>query len=305
LIVQSLPYILLLGTIFGTTLIASRFGISQFDPIAYIALRFLLASLGYIFIYSFSINGRKWPKDRQVWKHASLLGIFGTVMPMTFLIYSLQLQSSGLTAILITTAPAITLLMAHFFLDDEKLTRAKVAGVMLALIGAVLLSVLGESGLPDVSRANPVGYILVITAMLFGSGMIIYARKYMSGLSSFDVGAVRNLSAGIAILPVFLFITGVDFSRVELSGYLALGWAAVAGTFVAMLLEFYIIKRFGATSAVMTAYVIPVVAGIGGVLLLDETFTRGMLLGMALIILGIAIINRGSTKREIPSIEPV
>ena len=119
MITKSLPYIVLLGSIYGTTLMASRFSVGQFDPISYIALRLSIASLGYLLMYAFSFQGRSWPKDRQLWKHASLLGVFGTAIPMAFIVISLQYQSSGLTAVLITTSPAITVLLAHYFLPDE------------------------------------------------------------------------------------------------------------------------------------------------------------------------------------------
>lgn len=306
MITKSLPYIVLLGSIYGTTLMASRFSVGQFDPISYIALRLSIASLGYLLMYAFSFQGRSWPKDRQLWKHASLLGVFGTAIPMAFIVISLQYQSSGLTAVLITTSPAITVLLAHYFLPDEPLTRRKIVGIALALLGALLLALLGESGIPDVTRANPAAYLLVMTAMLFGSIMIVYARKYMRALSSFDVGAVRNISAALVVLPISLFIVGIDLSQVTLSGYLALGWASIVGTLIGMFLEFYIIKRFSATTTAMTAYIIPIVAGIGGVLLLHETFTSGMLLGALLIILGIASLNRASSpKNGLPEIEVV
>ena len=141
--------------------------------------------------------------------------------------------------------------------------------------------------------------------MLFGSIMIIYTRKYMRELSAFDVGAVRMFTATLLILPISLFFIGMDFSNVDLSGILALGWASIVGTLAGMLLELSIIKRFGATSAAMTAYIIPIVAGFGGIVLLDETFTPGMLVGMALIIIGIAVINRSKPMEDIPTIEPV
>jgi drug/metabolite transporter (DMT)-like permease len=60
-----------------------------------------------------------------------------------------------------------------------------------------------------------------------------------------------------------------------------------------MMLAFYNIQRFGATSSAITAYIIPIVATVGGVLLLDETITTTMLLGMAVIIAGIGLLNRG------------
>ena len=56
--------------------------------------------------------------------------------------------------------------MAHFFLPDESLNRQKIMGVGLALGGALLLLMLGETGLPDVSHASPIGYGLVTVAMM-------------------------------------------------------------------------------------------------------------------------------------------
>jgi drug/metabolite transporter (DMT)-like permease len=54
---------------------------------------------------------------------------------------------------------------------------------------------------------------------------------------------------------------------------------------------FYNVKRFGATAAAMTLYIVPVVATLGGALVLGEEITSGMLGGMALIVCGIAILN--------------
>jgi drug/metabolite transporter (DMT)-like permease len=79
---------------------------------------------------------------------------------------------------------------------------------------------------------------------------------------------------------------------VTLQGYTALFYAAVAGNFAGMFLAFYNVKRFGATAAAMTDYVIPVVAGLGGILLLGEQITRGMIGGMLLVAAGLTLINR-------------
>lgn len=296
--IQAIPYVLLLGVLFGTTLIASRFSVGQFEPTTYISLRLVLASLGYFFLYVFSGQRRKWPTGRNLWKHAGLLGVFGTAVPMVFLVTSLKFQSSGMTSILITLGPAITVVMAHFVLPEEPLTKRKTVGVVIALSGALLLVLLGESGIPDVSQANPIGYFLVLTAMVCGSATTVYARKYMTDLDAVQVASVRIFVAALVVVPLSLLIIGFDLSRVNQQGYLALGWASLTGTFLAMLIAFYNIKRFGATTAAMTAYVIPVVASIGGMLVLNEEITSGMLAGMALIVIGITVINQKT--RRIP-----
>ncbi|RMG97011.1 MAG: DMT family transporter [Chloroflexi bacterium] len=291
--IQALPYITLLAFLFGSTLIASRFSVGQYHPTTYIGLRLVLASLGHLAVYA--LWRRAWPRDKRLWWHATVLGVLGTAVPMTGIVSSLQYLSSGLASVLITTNPAITVVMAHFFLADEKLNRRKTAGVLLALGGAFLLAVRGESGLPDVSQANPLGYVLVLTAMLFGSGATIYARKYMQHMDSFDVASVRMFAAALVVMPLSVLFFGFDMTAVTPTGYFALGYASLVGTFLGMLLAFYNIKRFGATASAMTAYIIPIVAGLGGVLFLGERVTAGMLLGVGLIVAGIWLINRRET----------
>lgn len=287
---EALPYIILLGILFGSSLVVSRFSVGQFQPLTYIGLRLGLAGLAHIAVYVFS-RSRQWPQGRHLWSRAAVLGIFATAIPMTGIVSSLQYQSSGVTSVLITTGPALTVLMAHFLLPDESLTRRKGVGVILALAGAFLLAVRGESGLPDVERASPVGYLLVLGAMVSASASTVFARKYMRDLETFDVASVRMWVAALAIIPISLLLEGFDLSQVTGQGYGALLYAAFVGTFAGMMLAFYNIQRFGATASAVTAYIIPIVASLGGVLILGETITTGMLLGMALIVGGVAIIN--------------
>ena len=221
-----------------------------------------------------------------------LLGSVGTAVPMTAIVTSLQYQSSGITSLLLTTGPAFTVLLAHFMLPDEKLTLRKSIGILLALAGASLLALKGESGLPDVAQANPLGYALVLIAMVVASITTIYTRKYMNDYDTFDVASIRMWAAAATVMPLSLLFVGFDISNVTLAGYGALAYAALVGTFSGMMLAFYNIQRFGATASALVSNLIPIVAGIGGVFLLGEQFTQTMLIGMVMILLGIGIINQ-------------
>lgn len=297
--VQAVPYVVLLGFFFGSTLIASRFGVGQFHPTTYIGLRMVLASLGHVAF--FTLSQRNWPKDPRLWFHAGLLGVFGTAVPMTAIVTSLLYQSSGITSILLTAGPAMTVLMAHFALADERLSWRKGAGVALALSGAALLTLRGENGLPDISQSSPIGYGLVLLAMVCGSAMTIYARKFMQPFDSMQVASVRMFTAALVVMPLSVLVVGFNLQAVTEQGYFALGYAALIGTFGGFILAFHNIKRFGATAAAMTLYVVPVVAGFGGVMILGEIITPGMLAGTTLIVSGVALINhRGRTAAAMP-----
>lgn len=293
---QAYPYILLLGVMFGTTLLASRFSVAQYSPLTYLGLRLAIAALGHVIVYVFHFARRRWPRDRRLWKHAIVLGVLGTALPMTCIVFSLQYLSSGMASILITANPAVTVLLANFLLDDEPLSWRKGIGVVFAICGATLLVVLGETGLPDVEASDPIGYALIIAGMMVSSAMVIYVRKYMRDFEFYDISSARMIVAALAVMPLSLLLVGFDLSGVDRMGYLALLYAAIIGTFIAMVVQFYNIQRFGATAAVMVAYVIPVISTIGGVFLLGEQITVGMLLGMALIAVGVWLINRGSIR---------
>jgi drug/metabolite transporter (DMT)-like permease len=294
MITEALPFILLQGLLFGTTLVASRFSVGQYAPTTYIWLRLVIASLGHLALYGFARKRFPWPKDRQTWKHATVLGVIGTALPMTAIVSSLQFQSSGVTSILITAGPALTVLLAHFFLPDEKLNALKGLGILLALGGALLLIVRGETGLATLERANPLGYLLVLVALLTSAITTIYARRAMRNENTLDVASIRMFTAALTVMPLSILFVGFDLSGVNQQGYLALTYAAIFGTFFGTWIGFFVIKRFGATPSSLVAYIIPIVAGFSGWLLLNEQITSGMLVGSALVLGGIALINRGS-----------
>lgn len=290
----ALPYVLLLGLLFGSTLLVSRFSLGQFAPTTYIWLRLAISCAAFGAVYlagAWRGRGRRLPTGRLLWRDGLVLGIFGTAVPMTAYVVALQYQSAGVTALLLTTAPAVIALMAQFLLPDERLTARKGAGILLALAGAALVVLRGESGLVGVA-GRPLGYAIVMGAILIESYTIIYTRQHCRDYDTVDLTSVRLLVAVAVVAPLSLALVGFDLSAVRPTGYMALLYAAAAGTFGGMMLFLWINQRFGATAASLTSYVLPVVAAAGGVLFLDEAITPVMLAGMALIIGGIATLNQ-------------
>ena len=286
---RSLPYVALLALFFGSSMVASRFSVGRFDPSTYIGLRMAAATVMCLAVYW--LAGKRLPRDPLLWLRAGLLGVFGTAVPMFCVITALQHLSSGVASLLLATGPAMTICLAHFTLPDELLNKRKAFGVALALGGALMLAATGEDGLPDAGQSQSLGYLLVFAGMCASSVMIIFARKHLRGYDAWDVGSIRMFTTGLVALPLSLVTVGFDASAVDGAGWLALAYAALVGTFLGFMLSFYNIKRFGATASVMASYMIPIVAGLGGVLLLNEEFTGTMLAGMAVIVAGIALLQ--------------
>ena len=287
--IQALPYISLSGFFFGSSFIAARFAVGQFGTINYVFLRLFLASLIFGAVYIFDRH-RVWPTDPRLWKHGIVLGFLATVIPMLSFNTALNYLSSGVTAVFRATEPAFIVILAHFVLAGERLTGRKIVGVILALSGVLLLTLRGETGLATLAT-DPIGYLWATLALLGGSLGTVYARKYAQNLSVFDITTVQML-VGTAVLSLFILQQGgLNIEGIDSLGYMALGYGLFIGTIAGFLLFYYNIRRFGATATAITTYIIPIIATLGGVMILDEKLTGGMLAGMGLIISGIAILN--------------
>jgi drug/metabolite transporter (DMT)-like permease len=279
-------------------MVASRYSTEMFNPVIFNGLRLTLASIGFALVYLFRIGQRGWPKGRKLWQHSALIGIIGTAIPMTAVVSSFRFQSSGFTSLLLTVTPAITVIMAHFFLIGERLTSYKWIGIALALGGALMLILRGENGLTGMNQAVPVGYILVFIAVICISLTTIYTRKYMQDFNALDVAGIRIFISAIVMMPFSVLIFRNNLTQIGILGWASLGYATIFGTFLGFMVEFSNIKRFGATSAVMVSYLIPIITSFSGAVLLGEQITMVMFIGMGLIFAGIKLINASTGVRS-------
>ena len=113
----------------------------------------------------------------------------------------------------------------------------------------------------------------------------------MRNLSAFQITSVRAFTTMLITLPLAYFTLGFDFSGVTSVGLTSLFYSSLISSFAGFILSLYIITQFGVATSIMTNYMVPIVASIGGALLLDERITIGMGIGMTIILLGISIIN--------------
>lgn len=290
--IKALPWVILNAFFFGSTLIASRFSVGQYHPLNYVSLRLLLATTAHLIMYLVIIN-RRFPTNRELWMKAAVFGVFGTAINNSTIVMSLEYLSSGMTSVILTTAPALTALEAHFFLPEERLNKRQWIGVGFALGGAALLALAGETGLGE-TATDIRGYIIIFIGIISGSGASIYARRFLHKFDSIDVASIRIFVGTAIVIPFTNFSVGFDTSRVDSTGLLALLWAGLIGTFTGFMTQLQIIQRFGAVSAAMVTYIIPVVGIIGGVVLLDEVITPIMLVGIAIIFVGILLVQQKS-----------
>jgi drug/metabolite transporter (DMT)-like permease len=291
---SSQAYLLIIATssCFAFSIIMARYFVGFLSPYTYNTLRLIISSLAYFMLFAMWKRRFRFPKDKNALRHGLVVGIFDTAAPLMLFVFALQYLSSGITAVFVAISPALVIIMAHFFLPDEQLTLQKGFGALLALAGAIALALSGESGIPNIDQANPLGYVFVTSAVLLVVVMTIYTRKYMQGLKTTDIGAIRTWVATICICFLTFSTGNWNTGTTDLEMLLLIIPIAIIGNFLPFLINFYLIKKFGATSGAMTSYVTPIITIIGGAVFLGEIITLQILVSVIAIIIGIILITR-------------
>ncbi len=230
----------------------------------------------------------------EVWLHGAFIGIPRIGFAPVLFIASLRYISAGVEAIIITTIPVVTALMAWLFLKEPQ-GKAQQAGFAVALAGSLLIIAAGESGLAA-GEGNPLlGGLLALAGVFFASLSGVVARHYAPNHDTASLAVPMFITGGgFAFLAAFLFR---DFQPGDLDAPLwllliALGLGSTLLPFVATL---YAAKHTTAARASLVAYVAPVITVIGGVVILDEVLTPPIIIGGALALTGVVLA--GSSTR--------
>jgi drug/metabolite transporter (DMT)-like permease len=216
-----------------------------------------------------------------------LLGVVNNAAPWTLLAWAQQTLPSGLAGLLMAIVPTSTLLVAAA-VGLERITRTRLVGLLLAL-GGVAVIVAGDLEQP--------GRVLAV-ARSCGDAAVRDRRgaRQAAGLRHGAAADDRDGPGprrGGGQPAGRLADLGPGHVRSRRGDHLARGaLLGMFGTGLAFLVFYVLVERVGATNATLTTYLIPIVAVLGGALLLDERLGLGAVVGGALILLGIWLAQR-------------
>lgn len=218
----------------------------------------------------------------------ALLAVINTAVPFFLIAWGQQYIDSGLAAIFNASAPLFTALFAIPIDRTQRVTGARLAGVVLAFTGVVLL--VGFE-LSSGERAVAGGLAIVAAAACYGVGGLYAGRRF--------VGLPPSLVALGSLAWATLFVLPVGAAQASMLGWesaLSVLYLGVAATGVAYLLYFGLIAGAGASKAVLVTYLVPSIALVYGAVFLEETVTAVSLAGLALVLMGVAL-GTGNVKR--------
>jgi drug/metabolite transporter (DMT)-like permease len=221
-----------------------------------------------------------WTGLRRYARPLLLLGIFNAALPFWLLAWSEKRLDSGLAAVLQASMPLFTALFVYWFARTERVTGARLWGVVIGFLGVVLLVSVQPSG--DVLSALAV----LLTAVLY-AGSSVYAGVRLRDTPALvtSIGALGF--ATLATLPLGLTELPNELPSWKVIGSIvALG---AVGLSIAYLLYFTLIAGAGAPYAALVTYLVPALALVYGAVFLGEPVTASAVGGLLLIVGGVAL----------------
>lgn len=287
----------LLGLVWGSSFLWIKIGVAEIGPFGLAAFRLLFGAIGLLIVVR--LQKQSFPRDRKTLLAFLFMGLFQTALPFVLIPWGETKIDSGLASILNGTMPLFTIVIAHFWLHDEKITAARLAGLIAGFLGVVVL-VSRDLGPAGTLRGNLWGQIAVLAASVSYATAGTFSRKHLRGQPPLlQATMVVVIADALVWLATPIFEPSIHIPRLPITWF-ALAWLGLLGSCLAYLLYFYLINAWGATRASVVTYVFPVVGLILGITFLAEAVDGRLVAGSLLIVGGIALVNLRSRTKAVP-----
>jgi drug/metabolite transporter (DMT)-like permease len=280
-------WLLFLAALWGPSFLFIKVAVEDIPPLTLMMGRVGLA--GILLYLILRAQGRNLLPFGRVWRHLAVMALVQNAIPFFLFAWGEQYIDSALAAILNGTTPLFTLLLAHLFTSDDRLTPTKIVGTLVGFGGLLIL--IGPSLVSGV-QATTLGLLAVtVAAACYGVAMI-YSSRHLRGLPPMVAPTTQLLLATLFLLPLSLVIERPFYLAVPswsaLGSLLAL---SVLGTALAFVIYYRLLERVRATYLSMSTYLVPVFGVILGVLVLNEQLGWNSYVGCTLILAGVMIVN--------------
>ena len=286
-----------LGLIWGSSFLWIKIALDNVGPFTLVAWRLLIGVAGLALVVLF--RRPTFPRGRRIYGLLALLGVTNTALPFLLISWGEQSIDSAVASILNGTVPLFAMVFAHFALQDDRMTRARVAGLILGFLGVIVL--MSGDLVPGEVRTGGLGQLAVLVASILYAFSTVFARKNLHGLSPVVQSFVPLVVADLFIWTGAVAIEAPVLAPTSGLTWFALVWLGLLGSCVAYLLLFTLLHRVGPTRTTMVTYVFPVVGLILGIVFLQEPVTASLLIGAAMVVAGILVVNGSTLLRSLTS----
>jgi len=289
---------LLLCLIWGSTWLFIKLGLNDLPPFTFAGIRFVIASA--ILFAIIKARRLSLPETSADWILLAVTGILSFSFNYGLVFWGEQYVSSGLAALLQATIPAFGLVIAHFYLPGERMTLARIFGVVMGVagVGVVFSNQLKVAG----PRA-----LTGCAALVFGSACAAYANVLVKARgNNLDPAILAGGQMVFGLVP--LLVVGILWEGNPLQFHwtrmavVALFYLAIVGSVIAFLSYYWLVQHMDVTKTMLVALVTPVIAVALGVMVLHEELNWRTFAGGAMIMSGIGLIVLRKAKRAVQMI---
>ena len=282
----SLILLFILGLIWGSSFIFIKYSIYTITPITAVLLRIFVAALC-LFIY-FKYSKNFLPFTRKDIKDYLAIAILGNVFPFILVSWAEIKVSTNLTGIIMGLMPITTVMLAYFFVKEEKINTLTFLGVALGFFGLFFLLEIKNN-----INSNLLSELAIVLATFSFAAATVYARKIKKFNPLFILTGSTFFAFFILVPLAFLFENPLSLypSNQSLFFVLILG---ILNTAIGGFLFFKLIKLSGASFTSTVNFITPFVAIIWGYIFLNETLSVLQLIGLLLVLSGIFLVQKSS-----------
>jgi len=278
--------LLLLAFVWGWSFLFIKVAVEGMTPTTVAASRIALGAMALHLVLR--LRRTVLPRDTTFWRHAVVTAVLANIVPFTLLAWGEERITSALTAVLNASTPLFTVLAGGLLLKD-RVGRREVAGLVLGMAGVAVAAGVGGS---DFADSSVLGSLAAVGAGAGYGAALAYTKKHLLGVPA-EIAATAQLTAGAVLLaPVAIVTTAADGIDLEPHRVLAVLLLGAVGTGFAYLLYYRSVAELGPTTTSLVTYLIPPIAVVVGVVALDEPFHLRVVLGGAMIVLGIALVQQ-------------
>ena len=290
-------YLVALSVVWGGTFFFQEIAVRELPTFSIVACRVAIAAL---LLWAVMIcAGTSLPRDPTIWAALFVLALVNNVIPFSLIVWGQREISSGLAAILNATVPLFTVLIAHFFTTDEKLTGPKIIGVIVGIVGVVVI--IGEDALESIGIAVLAQLAVLGAALAYTLGGLYGRRVQAMGLTPLSISTGQLLASTVVLVPVALLVDEPWTLPVPgMETIAAVVALASVSTAFAYILFFRILATAGATNLMLVTFLIPVSALALGNLILGEALETQHIVGLLCVGAGLAAIDGRIFHRRQP-----
>jgi drug/metabolite transporter (DMT)-like permease len=290
------PYIAALALLWGASYMFIKVADRAFEPTAMILIRLVVSALLVLAVIAAQRGfGETVTELRQAGWQGFALGIVNGAIPFTLIAWGEKHIDSGVAAIANATMPIFVVLLAVRWQPSERVGGLRLGGFLLGLVGVGILAGIHPRG----GWWGAAGTLAVVVASVAYAVGSLWGQRLVARTSGLTLAAASMVGGAVVLLPLGLAqLPGGIPGWKETGSVLAL---AVLGTALAQILLYRVLRTDGAARVSLVTYLLPVTALFYGVTLLGEPLTVQELVGMVLILGGVAL---GSGVLRLPRREP-